>query len=83
MNIYKIKNEFRFAYYWFFNRKLYRDGRKFQEAMKSPEVQEALDKVLKTIIADAATSYHRPITTQRPVPHYKGPSEMGAENYEN
>ena len=82
MNIYKIKNEFRFAYYWFFNRKLYRDGRKFQKAMKTPEVQEALDKVLKTLINNLP-KYHRPITTQRPAPHYKGPSEMGAENYEN
>ena len=65
MNIYKIKNGFRFAYYWLFNRQLYRDGRKFQKALRAPEVQEALDKAFQTVMNNL-NPYHRPITTQKP-----------------
>ena len=46
------------AYYWIFNRQLYRDGRKFQKAMKSPEVQEALDRAAKALIDGLVSKTH-------------------------
>lgn len=46
------------AYYWIFKSQLYRDGRKFQKAMKSPEVQEALDKAAKALIDGLASKTH-------------------------
>ncbi len=50
MNLLKIKVWFMMAYFWIFKPQLYRDGRRFQKAMKSPEVQEALDKAAKALI---------------------------------
>ena len=38
------------AWYRVFNPELYKQGKTLQKCMKSPEVQEALDKALRTII---------------------------------
>jgi len=46
---------FLMTYYWIFNRELYRSGRRFQKAMKSPEVQEALDRAAKALIDGLAS----------------------------
>lgn len=55
MNILKIKIWLAMAYFWVFKPQLYRDGRKLQKAMKTPEVQEALNRTVKAVIDGVAS----------------------------
>ena len=49
MNKHKLKVDLLMVYYWIFNRKLYKAGKKFRKACKTPEVQETFKEAIDVI----------------------------------